>query len=95
MEIEFDPLKSHDNEMRRGIPFSLATSFQFETAINYEDTRHAYGEVRYAAIGPINKRLHVLIFKETTRGIRVISLRKANFRETLRYEKIQRPHSKP
>jgi uncharacterized DUF497 family protein len=33
----------------------------------------------------LDERLHVLVFTETARGIRVISLRRANKREVKRY----------
>jgi len=86
MRIDFDPEKSRINAVQRGLPFELAAYFEFDTALINEDTRRNYGEIRYSAIGNIHERLHVLAFKETPWGIRVISLRKANFREVCRYE---------
>ncbi len=47
--------------------------------------RKNYGETRYIAAGYLDARLHVLVFSETERGIRVISLRKANQREIERH----------
>lgn len=85
--ISYDPAKSAWNIKTRGIPFDLTADFDFNTALVAIDTRHDYGEVRYVAIGFINSRLHVLVFKETTTGIRVISLRKANAREARYYER--------
>lgn len=49
------------------------------------DDRHDYGEQRYRAFGLLDERLHVLVFTETKRGIRVINLRRANKREVKRY----------
>lgn len=86
MEIEFDPMKSEWNEAQRGLPFSMASQFDFETAIYQVDDRHDYGETRVRALGLIGARLHALVFTETMRGIRIISLRKANQREVKRYE---------
>ncbi|RME64488.1 MAG: BrnT family toxin, partial [Alphaproteobacteria bacterium] len=40
---------------------------------------------RRIAIGPINGRLHVLIYVKTAKAVRVISLRKANAREVRKY----------
>lgn len=86
MLIEFDPSKNERNIHERGLPFTLAEAFEFETALIWQDTRKAYPEVRYAALGQIKGRLHALVFSETVHGIRIISLRKANHREVARYE---------
>lgn len=45
------------------------------------DSRRAYPERRYAALGFVQGRLHALVFMETQAGIRVISFRKANARK--------------
>ena len=42
------------------------------------------------ALGLIGARAHVVVYAETNRGIRVISFRKANFREQSRYEQEAR-----
>ena len=42
--------------------------------------------MRISALGLVAGRLHALVFSETTKGIRVISFRKANKREVKRYE---------
>lgn len=86
MEIEFDPKKSEQNAHQRGLPFAMAQTFDFETALYKVDDRRDYGETRIRAIGMIGKRLHILVFTETVDGIRVISLRKANQREVKYYE---------
>jgi len=86
MEIEFDPKKSELNAQQRGLPFSVVDEFDFDSALYKVDDRHDYGEIRIRAIGVINGRLHVMVYTESTRGIRVISLRKANLREVKYYE---------
>lgn len=86
MEIEFDPKKSEANTVERGLPFSVAADFDFETAWYRVDDRRDYGETRIRALGLIGNRLHALVFTETGTGIRVISLRKANPRGMRRYE---------
>ncbi|MBC7203159.1 MAG: BrnT family toxin [Pusillimonas sp.] len=48
--------------------------------------RGEYRETRVRALGFISQRLYALVFKETSFGIRVISLRKANMREVRFYE---------
>jgi uncharacterized DUF497 family protein len=89
MEIAFDPVKSRRNIELRGIPFDLAVSFIFETALTWLDQRKDYGEDRWIALGYLNDRLHILCYLETTDGIRVISLRKANERERRTYDQAQ------
>ena len=87
MDFEFDPAKNAANLSNRGISFSRAAEFDFQSALIKVDDRQDYGEVRYQAVGFIGRRLHVLVFTETAAGIRVISLRKANLREQNRYDR--------
>lgn len=91
MHITFDPEKNERNVRERNLSFELTAKFEFETAHIQVDSRRAYGENRYIALGRLNGRLHVLCFTETAEGIRVISLRKANDREVKRYAKVQTP----
>jgi len=86
VEIEFDPKKSEANTLERGLPFSVAAEFDFETAWYRIDDRRDYGETRIRALGLIDNRVHALVFTETANGIRVISVRKANPREVRQYE---------
>lgn len=87
MLIEFDPAKSQKNAAERQLPFDLVGGFDWDAAIVVEDTRTAYPERRFEAVGPIGERLHVVVFAAIPGGIRVISFRKANAREENRYEK--------
>jgi uncharacterized protein len=86
MEIEFDPAKDARNLESRGISFEEAARFEWHSALVVQDTRQDYGEPRYRAFGFIGNRLHTLVFTPREGGMRVISLRKANSREVLRYE---------
>jgi uncharacterized protein len=92
MEIEYDPLKSQRNELLRGLPFERIVEFDFEKALVWQDQRKLYPEPRFAALGFMGERLHFVCFSQTARGIRVISLRKANERERKSYEKLFAPH---
>ena len=69
--------------------FERANEVDLEAALISRDERQNYGEDRYVALCHLDKRMHVLCFTETIRGIRVISFRKANKREVLHYEKKQ------
>jgi len=51
-----------------------------------EDTRFAYGERRFYALGEVDGRVHAVIFTRRGTAIRLISFRKANDREIRRYE---------
>ena len=86
MEIEFDATKSAANIKNRGLPFELASEFDFDSALIWQDSRKLYPEVRLAALGLLDGRVHSLVFTETAKGIRVISFRKGNKREVKRYE---------
>jgi uncharacterized protein len=92
MEITFDPAKSVRSIRERGLSFDRAGDFDFPTAIRSIDTRRDYGETRHVALGYLDMRLHVLCFVETATGIRVISFRRANAKESRRYENAQTAH---
>lgn len=71
----------------RGFDFAYAASvFADPDRIIRQDTRHSYGEDRYQLIGRIEKRLFVVVYTTRHDVIRIISARKANARETKRYE---------
>ncbi len=85
MQITFDPAKSWRNEEERGLPFTLATEFDWSDALIVEDTREAYPERRYQALGFVDEHLHMLVFTPRQGAVHVISLRRANRRERTRY----------
>ena len=87
MHIEFDPAKNAANIKDRGLSFESAGEFDFGTARIWQDTRKAYPEIRFNALGELGGRLHFLCFTPVASGIRIISFRKANARERSRYEK--------
>ena len=87
MKIEFDPVKSERNIKLRSLPFDSAIDLDWENAVIIHDTRKTYPEERFVAVGYLYGRLHVLCFTPMRDGIRIISFRKANRREALRYEK--------
>lgn len=86
MSISFDPAKNELNISERGIPFDFAEKFEWDTALVIEDLRRNYGERRFQALGLIDGRLHALVFTPRVGLVHVISLRRANRRETKRYE---------
>lgn len=91
MRIEFDPAKSARNIAERGLGFERAAAFDFRTAVVAQDTRKAYPEPRFVAVGFLDARLHVLCFTPIAGGIRVISFRKANAREVRDHDSTRTP----
>jgi uncharacterized DUF497 family protein len=89
VDITYDPAKNARNIRERGLSFDRAADFDFDTAAITIDQRRDYGEIRLAALGYIDQRLHVLCYIETATGIRVISLRRANSREIRKYAKTK------
>lgn len=87
MRIEFDLDKNLRNIRERGLSFEQVAEFDFDGAEYLTDDRHDYGETRIVAVGYLNRRLHVLCFVGIENGIRVISFRKANFREAKKHGK--------
>jgi hypothetical protein len=83
VEITFDPEKNARNIRERNLSFELAAEFDFESAVTHIE--HRRGEYRIVAVGYLGDRLHVLCYLETDLGIRVISFRKANQREAMKY----------
>ena len=75
------------------MPFELATEFEWVTALYIPDTRHDYGENRIRAFGFFEDRLHAIVFTPIAGGVRIISFRKANKREILRYEDFKKNKS--
>jgi uncharacterized DUF497 family protein len=84
--ITYDPDKNEKNIRERGISFDRAADFEWSGALVVEDTRKDYGEPRFQALGFIEGRLHMLVFMPRGADTHVISLRKANKREVMRYE---------
>jgi uncharacterized protein len=87
VKIEFDPAKDDINRVKHGISLADAIRFDWDTALEREDDRFDYGEVRFVAIGLIDARLYVMVFTEGSddESVRIISLRPAEKHETRFY----------
>ena len=83
-EYEWDETKSRENLARHGISFHDAEAVFAGSCVTSEDTRRDYGEPRFITIGLLRGR--TVVIAHTPRGgrTRVISMRKANSRETRR-----------
>jgi uncharacterized DUF497 family protein len=94
-DISFDPIKSQNNELKRGLPFLLVLELEWDNALIREDLRKAYGERRFLVLGRIHGRLHAMVFTPRNDKVHVISLRKANSREVKNYEQTQNSAAQP
>lgn len=89
MQYEWGENKRIANLEHHKIDFNEAADFEWDTAIETIDDRYDYGEARWVTIGFINKKLHVMVYTIRGNKIRIISLRKANRRESNYYEEQQ------
>jgi uncharacterized protein len=87
VKIEFDLAKDDINRTKHGVSLQTAIGFDWDTALEREDDRFDYGEIRFVAIGLIGAGLCVMVFTEGSDDdtIRVISLRPAEKHETRFY----------
>lgn len=86
MEIEWDNAKRTKTLSERGVDFADVALVDWDNALTQEDRRSDYGETRFITIAPINNRLYVMAWCWRGTALRVISLRKANKRETRQYD---------
>lgn len=88
MDIGYDPGKSARNVRERGLPFDDVVWLDWSTAIERQDDRRDYGEIRFQAFarGPDGKP-YVVVY--TVRGalMWVISFRRASERESRSYDR--------
>jgi hypothetical protein len=85
MLIVFDPAKDAINRTKHGVSLALAEVMFAGPYVTTTDDRFNYGEVRHIACGAILGRLFMCVYVDRGAERRVISLRKANKREVIRY----------
>lgn len=90
MEFEWDADKNNRNIRERGLDFNLVRKLDWAQALQVVDSRSDYGEIRFRAMGRINRRLFVCVYTKREDRYRIISLRKANKKEEKLYEKNQK-----
>lgn len=87
IEIEFDDRKNAINHAKHGLPLSLAALLFDGVYEEKVDDRRNYGETRMIAMGAIAGRLCVCAYTWRNGIRRIISLGKANRRESDAYNK--------
>lgn len=87
VKIEFDRAKAARTLAERGLDFARAGEVLWGAdCVTAVDLRRDYPEPRFISIGPLDGRLVVIVWTERANAYRVISMRKANDRERIRYE---------
>ncbi len=84
---DWDETKRIANLAKHGVDFADIVWFDWSRSVVDVDARQDYREVRLLAYAPLRQRLHALIYTLRDGTVRIISLRKANRRETLEWAK--------
>lgn len=89
MLYEWDERKAAANLAKHGVDFDAVHGFDWGTAVEFEDDRFRYDELRWVAIGWIGDTLHTLTFTWRDDIVRVISLRRSDKRDRNDYAKAK------
>ena len=81
---EWDENKRQETLRLRGLDFAMVNHIDWDTASHHRSDRA--DEPRYSSYVPIGNRLYNVVWTPRGSHTRIISLRKANGRETTRYE---------
>lgn len=86
MQIDFDPAKDAANVAKHGVSLALAEDLDWDLLLCHPDDRRDYGELREVGFAPVGRRVYAVVFVQKDEALRIISLRKANGREVIRYD---------
>jgi uncharacterized protein len=92
MLITCDPHKSRANYFKHGIVLEFAQYLDWANEMVWQDVRQNYNEVRMSGLVPLEGKVYAVVYVLRAESTRMISLRKANNRETKQYDK---KHTKP
>jgi hypothetical protein len=86
--FDWDPLKAARNRLKHRVGFGeAATAFEDPRSITIPDVEHSNGEERCILIGlSAAQRLLVVVHVDRGETVRLISARRATWRERLIYE---------
>jgi len=85
----WDENKNESNRIRHELSFEAIRDFDWNDPVVVDRSRHADGEKRYAAIGMLRGKLHIVIFTYRGDDIRIISLRRSNSKEERAYAETE------
>ena len=89
MKFEWDDVKATANFAKHGVRFEDVSEFEWGVSVDRHDLRKDYRETREISTSTIRGRVHVRVYALRGDSVRVISLRKANKRESGNYEKAK------
>jgi hypothetical protein len=92
MEFTFDVDKDARNRLKHGLGLAEAILLDWSTALIWQDSRRDYGECRLVALALLDCRVHCVVYVERGAKCRIISLRKANYREAVHYVQATTHH---
>lgn len=87
MQFEWDEEKREANLAKHGVDFADAEKLDWETAGHLQQTHGP--EQRTLTFALLAERLHAIVWTQRGPNKRIISMRKANRREQLRYEQTE------
>lgn len=91
MEIGFDPDKDAVNVETHGVSLAFGAKVIADgNRLDVLDVRLPYAEERFVSYGMVEGRVWVCVFTPRGEVHRIISVRKANERETRRYHQTPR-----
>ena len=91
MKVEFDAGKDAANRSKHGVSLTFGARVLSDLhRIEVLDVRVDYGEDRFVVYGQVRGRVWVCVHAPRDAFTRIISVRKANDRETERYERSPR-----
>lgn len=86
MIFTWDPEKKARNVAKHGVAFEDAHYIFADQTLTFVDDRFDYGETRYITLGKLVGRVIVVVHTLREDTIRIISMRKANEKETRLYQ---------
>ncbi|WP_309684614.1 BrnT family toxin [Polaromonas sp.] len=86
--LTWDEAKRKLNIKNHGLDFTGCDAIWDHFTITREDKRQDYGEARLVCFGLLAGVVVVMVYTERSRGVHVISLRKAEKHETRYYRQV-------
>ena len=91
MRIAFDSGKNASNRKKHGVSLAFGAEVLADAnRLDVLDVRFAHVEERFVTYGAVGKRVWVCVFTVRNEVYRIISVRKANDRETKLYKDTPR-----
>jgi uncharacterized DUF497 family protein len=95
MQIEFDPMKDRINREKHGVGLAAAMLIFATPAVQWMSVRERHGEVRYVAVGLLERVEFTCVFTMRGQVARIISVRRARHEERDRFWKVRRAQVRP